>query len=250
MSILSIDVGTTNLAMCLYNSDNQEILEWDVDGIPTQHPEGILVTLRNHLDARPWVLTAPVVLIERQPKKSDKMIGVMLFLEAYFIIKCPASTTLLWDARHKVPDVVGAGKAMYRLRKKTAINRCEEFLFQGPEVNRKWCEKWKGSRKKDDLADTVLQAMSYMRPQRVVETKKKAIPTKIVARAPTENQKSKKYSINNIAWFIKNKSMEELKKDKRFVKDCKRYFSTPDDARDKVLGIQNSSTNAGAGQSA
>jgi hypothetical protein len=249
MSILSIDVGTTNLAMCLYNSDNQEILEWDVDGIPTQNPDGILVTLRKHLDARPWVLTAPVILIERQPKKSDKMIGVMLFLEAYFIIKCPESKTLLWDARHKVPDVVGAGKQMYRLRKKTAINRCEDFLYRGPEVNRKWWDKWKTSKKKDDLADTVLQAMSYMRPQRVVETKRRAVPDKIISRAPTENQKKTKYSLNNLAWFIKNNTLDELKKDKRFMKDCKRYFPTPEALRDKVLGTQNSSNNAGEGSS-
>tara|TARA_B110000285_G_C15136585_1_gene627362 strand:- start:608 stop:1318 length:711 start_codon:yes stop_codon:yes gene_type:complete len=233
--ILSIDVGTTNLAMCLFNPDNKEILEWDVDGIPTQNPEGLLVTLRNHLDARPWVLTAPVVLIERQPKKSDKMIGVMLFLEAYFIIKCPESTTLLWDARHKVPDVVGAGKAMYRLRKKTAITRCEDFLMNGPEVNRKWCDKWKTSKKKDDLADTVLQAMSYNLVRRVVEPKKRAFPDTIRARAPTENQKNTKYSINNLAWFVKNSPLEDLKKDRRFMKDCKRYFSSPEELRDKVL---------------
>lgn len=250
MSILSIDVGTTNLAMCLYNPENQEILEWDVDGIPTQNPDGILVTLRNHLDARPWVLTAPVVLIERQPKKSEKMIGVMLFLEAYFIIKTPESKTLLWDARHKVPDVVGAGKAMYRLRKKTAISRCEDFLYRGPEVNRRWWDKWKSSKKKDDLADTVLQAMSYMRPQRVVETKRRAVPDRIIARAPTENQKNTKYSLNNLAWFIKNKTLDELKNDRRFMKDCKRYFATPEALRDKVLGTQTTSNNAGTSQSA
>jgi hypothetical protein len=247
MSILSIDVGTTNLAMCLYNPENQEILEWDVDGIPSQHPDGNEVTLRNHLDARPWTLTAPVVLIERQPKKSDKMIGVMLFLQAYFIIKSPTAKTLLWDARHKVPDVVGAGKAMYRLRKKTAIDRCAEFIHNGPEINRKWCDKWKGSKKKDDLADTVLQAMSYTRPQRVVEARqRRGVPDKIVSRAPTENQKNTKYSINNLAWFVKNNAMEELKKDRRFMKDCKRYFSSPEELHEHVVGSGGASSSTQA----
>jgi hypothetical protein len=247
MTILSIDVGTTNLAMCLYNPENQEIVEWDVDGIPTQNPDGILVSIRNHLDARPWVLGAPVILIERQPKKSEKMIGVMLFLEAYFIIKCPESKTMLWDARHKVPDVVGAGKQMYRLRKRTAISRCEDFLFRGPAVNRKWWDKWKGSRKKDDLADTVLQAMSYMRPQRVVESRaRRAVPERIVARAPTENQKNTRYSLNNLAWFVKNRPFDELKNDRRFTKDCKRFFPTPEALRDKVLGTTDSQNNDGS----
>ena len=134
--ILSIDVGTTNLAMCLIDLETKRIHNWDVDGIPSKHEDGVYITLRKHLDAREWVMKATTILIERQPDRSKKMIAVQNFLEAYFIIKLPDSRTVIYDARHKVPDVVGAGRAMYRLRKNTAIQRCEEFITNGPEINR------------------------------------------------------------------------------------------------------------------
>ena len=235
--ILSIDVGTTNLAICLFDENTKEIIEWDVDGIPSKSPLGIPVTLRNHLDNRPWTLQSDVILIERQPRKSERMIAVMLFLEAYFIIKCPNSKTLLWDARHKVPDVVGSGRQQYRLRKNTAITRCEEFLKTGPECNRvKWMDKWIKSKKKDDLADTVLQAISYTAPPpRLAQSRVKPNPDKITPRKPTENQKQTKYSVSNLAWFVKNEDLDKLKKDKRFMKDLKKYYATPEELKDKVL---------------
>ena len=57
--ILSIDVGIKNLAMCLLDEDkNNLVVEWDVDGIPPQHRDGVYVSMRDHLDARQWVLYA------------------------------------------------------------------------------------------------------------------------------------------------------------------------------------------------
>ena len=37
MTILSIDVGIRNLAMCLLDESSNAVLEWDVDGIPPEH---------------------------------------------------------------------------------------------------------------------------------------------------------------------------------------------------------------------
>ena len=122
--ILSIDVGIRNLAMCLLNETNNLVEEWDVSGVQPEHKDGIYVSLRKHLDERPWVLTADTILIEKQPDRNKKMISVMHLLHAYFIIKCPQAETILYDARHKVPDVAGPGKAQYNKRKKVSIERC------------------------------------------------------------------------------------------------------------------------------
>ena len=90
------------------------------------------------------------------------------------------------------------------------------------------------SKKKDDLADTVLQALSYIN-RRVVEPKssKKGKETekkkKVTARKPNENQKATKYSIPNMVWFLKNETRENLEKDKRFMKDLKRYYKDFDE---------------------
>jgi len=221
--ILSIDVGIRNLAMCLLNETSNLIVEWDVSGVPPEHKDGLYVSLRKHLDERPWVLDADVVLIEKQPERNKKMISVMHFLHSYFVIKSPHADTILYDARHKIPDVAGAGKTLYRKRKNTAIERCREFIHSG-DVNKHWVDLFNVSKKKDDLADTVMQALSYTRrvePTPSVAKKSK----KVTPRKPTPNQKETKYSKANLAWIYKNKpECEVLENNKRFMKDLHRYY--------------------------
>ena len=221
--ILSIDVGTKNLALCLLDDKEGNLVrEWDVDGIPPQHADGVYMSLRDHLDARPWVLTADTILIEKQPDRNKKMVSVMHFLHAYFIIKCPEAETILYDARHKIPDVAGPGKAQYNKRKKVSIERCELFIRDGT-TNAHWIETFVKSKKKDDLADTVMQALSFTNRKEVVKKTKKT--KKLVARKPNENQKMTKYSKPNLAWIYLNKpECEVLENNKRFMKDLKRYY--------------------------
>lgn len=221
--ILSIDVGIKNLAMCLI--DDQKIVhQWDVSGVPPESSDGLFPCLAKHLNDRPWVLDADVVLIEKQPDRNRKMKMVEHFLQAYFVIKIPDREVIVYDARHKVPDVVGAGRVQYRRRKQTSIDRCREFLEEGPEGNRHWLETFKKSKKKDDLADTVMQALSFNRA-----IAKVVVSKRVVARKPNENQKNTKYSKPNLVWFHKNKTRQELEGDKRFMKDLKRYYRDYED---------------------
>ena len=147
----------------------------------------------------------------------------MHFLHAYFVIKAPHAETILYDARHKVPDVAGAGKTLYKKRKNTAIERCREFIHTG-DMNKDWVDVFMSSKKKDDLADTVLQALSFTRrvdsSPGTVKKEKKVTPRK-----PTPNQKDTKYSKANLAWIYKNKlECEVLENNKRFMKDLRRYY--------------------------
>ena len=223
--ILSIDVGIRNLAICLLDDKNGNIVrQWDVDGIPPQHKDGVYVAMRDHLDARPWVLTADTILIEKQPDRNKKMVSVMHFLHAYFIIRCPKAETILYDARHKIPDVAGPGKAQYNKRKKVSIERCEDFI-RSNSVNSHWIDTFVKSKKKDDLADTVMQALSFVNRREVLPASQKKKSTKLVARRPNENQKATKYSKSNLAWIYLNKvECEVLENNKRFMKDLKRYY--------------------------
>lgn len=223
--ILSIDVGIRNLAMCLLDEDQDNLVrEWDVSGVPPEHKDGVYVSLRKHLDERPWVLTAKTILIEKQPERNKKMISVMHFLHAYFIIKCPDAETILYDARHKIPDVAGPGKAQYNKRKKVSIERCEAFI-RDSTTNTHWLDTFLTSKKKDDLADTVMQALSFVNRVEVTPASKKKKSTKLVPRKPNENQKMTKYSKSNLAWIYLNKpECECLENNKRFMKDLKRYY--------------------------
>ena len=224
--ILSIDVGIRNLAMCLMDSDGTGLVhQWDVSGIPPKHEDGIFECLKNHLDDRPWILSATTVLIEKQPDKNRTMKSVENFLHAYCIIMNAKAETIIYDARHKIPDVAGPGKDMYRKRKQTSIDRCRALLEEPGNVNAHWLSVFNASKKKDDLADTVMQALSYTnrRPE-VVKVAKK-----LMARKPNEHQKDTKYSRSNLAWFVKNHTRAELEKNKRFMKDLGRYYTSIDE---------------------
>lgn len=232
--ILSIDVGIRNLAMCLLNETSNLVVEWDVSGVPPEHKDGIYVSLRKHLDERPWVLTADTILIEKQPDRNKKMISVMHFLHAYFIIKCPHAETILYDAKHKIPDVAGPGKTQYLKRKKVSIERCEEFIRRD-NVNMHWLDTFLKSKKKDDLADTVMQALSFVNRIEVKTTKKTKKSIKLVPRKPNANQKMTKYSKSNLAWIYLNKpECECLENNKRFMKDLKRYYRDINDLVNEI----------------
>ena len=111
----------------------------------------------------------------------------------------------------------------YLETKKRSI-ACTKLII---EQNENWSTYFNSHKKKDDLADTVLQALSYInRVQPKEQPKKKKTLT---ARKPTQNQLETKYSKSNLAWFVKNKKLEELNKDKRFLKDLKRYFKNIDE---------------------
>ena len=227
--ILSIDVGIRNLAMCQFDDTSNTVIQWDVSGIPPEHKDGIYVSLCKHLDERPWILTCDTILIEKQPDRNKKMVSVMHFLHAYFIIKTPKSDTIIYDARFKIPDVAGPGRTQYLARKKTAIERCRDFL-ETTETNKHWIPMFDTSKKKDDLADTVMQAISFMKRVEPLPKSKKVMNKKLVPRKPNENQKRTKYSKSNLAYIYKNKvECEYLENNKRFMKDLKRYYRSLDD---------------------
>lgn len=226
--ILSIDVGIRNLAMCQFDETSNLIVQWDVSGIPPEHKDGVYISLRKHLDERPWVLTADTVLIEKQPDRNKKMKTVENFLHAYFVIKSPQADTIVYDARFKIPDVSGPGKTQYMKRKKASIERCKTFL-ETHENNKHWLPIFDASKKKDDLADTVMQAISYTKRVDTVVNKKVPIK-KLVPRKPNENQKNTRYSKSNLAWIYKNKpECEVIENNKRFMKDLKRYYRDVND---------------------
>lgn len=231
--ILSIDVGIKNLAMCLIDPTTLHIEQWDVSGVPPEHEDGLFACLNRHLNERPWILDARTVLIEKQPGQNKRMKSVEHFLHAYCIIRNTVAETIIYDARHKVPDCAGSGRERYKQRKAMSVTRCKDFLDE-TDTNKEWREHFRASKKKDDLADTVLQALSFIRRSPATTTPVKKTTTVITPRRPTENQKETKYSKSNLMWLLNNTPLEKLKTDKRFLKDLGRYFTSIDDLRSHI----------------
>jgi len=215
MSLLSIDCGIKNLAMCLIDPATKRIQKWDVSGVPPKHADGIFPCMVRHLKEKAWTLEAKTVLIEKQPDRNRGMKGIENLLHTYFLVK--EKQVVIWDARHKIPDVAGAGKAKYAQRKKTSIERARKFIDN--TVNEDWIQFFDSHKKKDDLADTVMQALSYI-DKRPVETSEPKKAKKQVPRKPTDNQTRTKYSKANLAYLVKTGA----KQDARFKKDLARYY--------------------------
>ena len=220
MSLLSIDCGIKNLAMCLIDQKTKRIQRWDVSGVPPMHVDGIFQCMVRHLNEKPWILEAQTVLIEKQPDRNRGMKGIENLLHTYFLVK--EKQVVIWDARHKIPDVAGAGKAKYAQRKKASIERARKFIDD--TVNADWIHFFDSHKKKDDLADTVMQALSYI-DKRPVETSEPKKTKKQMPRKPTENQARTKYSKANLAWLVKTNA----KQDARFKKDLARYYRDLDE---------------------
>ena len=215
--ILSIDCGIKNLAMCLIDPSSKKIRQWDVSGIPPKHTDGVFPCMIRHLDTKPWVLESQTVIIEKQPDRNRGMKSIENLLHVYFLMK--NKSVVIWDARHKIPDVAGAGKARYAPRKKASVERARNFIDIG---NKEWISFFDAHKKKDDLADTVMQALSFI-DKRPSEEPVKA--KKVAPRKPTENQVRTKYSKANLAWIVKTGA----KQDARFKKDLARYYSSIDE---------------------
>jgi hypothetical protein len=197
------------------------IHHWDVAGVPPLHADGLFPCFKRHLAERDWVLRADTVLIEKQPDKNRGIKSVENFLHAYFVIH--DKEVIIYDARHKIPDVAGPGRARYLERKKASVERARAFISATDSVNKHWVPVFDKHKKKDDLADTVMQALSYMNriPDKPVK------PKKLTARKPTENQKRTKYSKPNLAWIVKTGAPQ----DARFRKDLARYYTSIDDLK-------------------
>ena len=225
--LLSIDCGIKNLAMCLIDPLTKKIHEWDVSGVPPNHADGIFPCLVRHLNEKPWVLGATTVIIEKQPDRNRSMKAVENLLHTYFLVKDPGRPVIIWDARHKIPDVAGAGKARYAQRKKTSIERARKFIA-GDGPNKELVTFFDAHSKKDDLSDSVMQALSFI-DKRPGETGTVSPPKvkKVAPRKPTENQARTKYSRANLAYILKTGG----KQDARFKKDLARYYRNIDELK-------------------
>lgn len=172
MSIfLSFDVGIKNLAFCLIEGtqESHRILKWDVLDIQEKDLEKMSSKLIHLL----YDLFADVqisqVLIENQPvMKNPTMKSIQMIIYSFFI--CAREIGMASVERVKlVPascknklcdrmlqDEEDHSKPSYTRNKKRAIQTTRQL------VSGDWKTYFESHKKKDDLADALLQALSKM----------------------------------------------------------------------------------------
>jgi hypothetical protein len=159
--ILSFDVGIKNLAYCLIDND-KTILDWNILNCDSGNT---ILAMLEHLDSNPYLLEADTILIEKQPSFNPKMRIIATSLYVYFTLRIQHEMSrrvkiLFYSAKHKLKNctITGiTGSTKYLRNKKLAIEYTKQLLVDTP-----WLTFFMSNKKKDDLADSYLQALSYI----------------------------------------------------------------------------------------
>jgi hypothetical protein len=173
MKILSFDVGIVNLAYCIFDTSLKKILDWEVITLgSTVNYNSLYINLITQLDARNFMLNVDTVIIEKQPSFNPKMRIISGCLQTYFIIRGMVDTTVIksvdfFSPKHKLKCYTGnqlvidsKAKSKYSQTKKMGILICREKLHEFNETD-EHKKQFEQSKKKDDLADCYLQAITF-----------------------------------------------------------------------------------------
>jgi hypothetical protein len=200
MKILSFDVGIVNLAYCIVEKTENTIAikKWEIitlenkskfsAHISTSGVGELYINLIKALDERPHLLNVDVVLIEKQPSFNPKMRIIAGCLQTYFYIRGVIDRTEnvirsveFFSPKNKLKcydgpqlDITSKSgklvKGKYAQTKKmgVAIARTKMEEYNEPNEMKVFFEN---NKKKDDLSDCYIQALTYLTFKKVPTTK-------------------------------------------------------------------------------
>lgn len=225
MKILSFDIGLKNLAYCFceFNENNVKIFEWDVECLSNVKKVLPLDELNkkiiNFFDKNPQFLKTDYILIEQQPTKNPLMKNISIMIHSYFIIrgiidkqinKSTIEKVLFFSPKNKLkvydgPEIVCNLKSRYSQRKKIGIEQTKYFISKYNLSD--YSDVFNKSKKKDDLADSFLQALCYYKFK---EYKNNQNPKanfhkwKGISRKPTKKQLVEgNFTLPNLRYYFK-----------------------------------------------
>ena len=224
MKILSFDIGLKNLAYCLCNFEDDKVLvdKWDVECLSNSKKPLPLDELNkliiNFFDKNKDFLNVDHVLIEQQPTKNPLMKNISVMIHSYFIIRgiidkninnSNIDRVLFFSPKNKLkiydgPEIICTLKSKYSQRKKIGILQTKYFIDKFNLTNYK--QFFESSKKKDDLADSFLQALCYYNFKEF--SKKQNIKNnfhkwKGISRKPNKKQLLEgKYTLPNLRYYF------------------------------------------------
>lgn len=191
MIILSFDVGIRNLAYCQIDSITGDILDWNVIDCTVSKSGNVIVRLIEELESLPNLLESDTILIEKQPSFNPQMRIISTAIYVYFTLRLNyelgiKTKILYYSAKNKLKlcdntesfqnkndekcDGTLRGKKgkrkSYYYNKKAAIEQTRFFIENKSltfVLYEKYVNFFNSSKKKDDLADSYLQALAYIK---------------------------------------------------------------------------------------
>ena len=187
MKILSFDVGIINLAYCIFDSESFKIIHWEIINneisnfnakISSSSVSDLYINLIKNLDHRKHLLDVDIVLIEKQPSFNPKMRIIAGCLQTYFYIRGVVDKTEhkiqsveFFSPKNKLKCYSGPEldisskngkivKGKYAQTKKMGVAIAKVKLEEYSESE--WLKVFENSKKKDDLSDCYLQALTYL----------------------------------------------------------------------------------------
>jgi len=246
MKTIGIDPGQRNLALCMV--DGQKIIQWDVIAIMPD-PNGIADGL-NKIHFADWVKESTDVAIERQPSKNPRAVRIQHYIEMFCAMNdgrvycidpkhklSYASSTSYWPER----DILNWS---YNERKKLSVETVANFL-KNTEQDEKFVTMFETSKKKDDLADSLLHCLAFdnnIKPT-LSDVRKRAIRNIKPVKPSVANSKSKKYSQGNLKFLAKgwlsSFDIFQMNGEKitGFTESCCRHFDNVTNAYCQLGGI-------------
>lgn len=179
--ILSFDVGVRNLAYCVIIDDaGKQLKAWDnvdIKGSTKDATTDKLMNLLDHIAFDLLDVNRPIViLVENQPRRaSNLMKHIQIHISAYFKILGyfhalvsvklhdihPNRKLTMCLSQSRLPK--GTRQKQYKSNKQAAVHTVSQLL-RGPcadvDISDELKHKFYSTKKKDDLADCLLQAMS------------------------------------------------------------------------------------------
>ncbi len=164
---LSIDVGIKNLAYVVFDRD---IVEWKVIELcdKTVNASTInMIELGKKLYEALESLTHPIdlILIENQIGQNAIRMKMLQGMITFYFISKGKHNIQYWNAGNKLKRFV-KGKTTYAQRKKLSVQITRELVGGAFPRQKEYFETHK---KKDDLADCLLQLLDYLKKNERLE---------------------------------------------------------------------------------
>lgn len=194
MILIGWDIGIKNLSYCVveYNDSEYKILDWSIIDLRSDDKKCSKISLKElsielykKLEKINYFKNFDYVIIENQPVlKNPTMKSIQMILFSYFSFKSlnvpEFKDLLLMNASNKLKvysgeieketlEKINKLKSKYSRNKKFSILHTK-LIIEDHKINKeKWLDFYNSNKKKDDLADSFLMILYYLKKNKLIK---------------------------------------------------------------------------------